>query len=332
MKTRRTHNKMSEPRVTLVRDENEEVLVAPPRRLVVPGDCTELDEEAEDLTLVGTQGLKCTRIEGLEHMTNLKSLTLRSSFIKKIRGLNTLTKLVHLELYENSIRELKNVSCLVNLRVLDLSYNKIGDIQGLEALVNLEEFYLANNKIKEIKGLENQTKLRILDLGFNNIRKIENLSTCKNLEELWLGRNKIEKIEGLEGLTKLKRLDVQSNRLISIDGLDEQENLEELYMGHNAIVSMDNLSPCLTKLNTIDVGANRIEHVSVEQVGHLASLEDLWMNDNCIPDFSVLDALKPLFVKTLYLERNPVAADFEYRMKLKKELPSLVQIDATAVL
>ena len=35
-------------------------------------------------------------------------------------------------------------------------------------------------------------------------------------------------------------------------------------------------------------------------------------------------------LRVLYLEHNPVATDFEYRLRLARSLPALQQIDATA--
>jgi len=47
------------------------------------------------------------------------------------------------------------------------------------------------------------------------------------------------------------------------------------------------------------------------------------------------DAVVPLTqipnLTCLYLEHNPLAGDFEYRMKLTQMLPALEQLDATAV-
>ena len=42
----------------------------------------------------------------------------------------------------------------------------------------------------------------------------------------------------------------------------------------------------------------------------------------------MLSSLPALTV--LYLEHNPIAADFEYRMRLAKSIPQLRQIDANA--
>ncbi|KKN28245.1 hypothetical protein LCGC14_0856260 [marine sediment metagenome] len=75
--------------------------------------------------------------------------------ISKIEGLEKLTELKSLELCGNDFIEMKGLEKLVNLEYLDLSENKVSEITGLENLTNLKGLLLAGNKIKEIKGLEN---------------------------------------------------------------------------------------------------------------------------------------------------------------------------------
>lgn len=79
----------------------------------------------------------------------------------------------------------------------------------------------------------------------------------------------------------------------------------------------------------MDIGANRIGSIPAE-IQELGEIEDLWLNDNKIENFSDVEKLLPLSgtLQTLYLERNPLAKDFEYRMKLEALLPGLDQIDA----
>lgn len=88
-------------------------------------------------------------------------------------------------------------------------------------------------------------------------------------------------------------------------------------------------APCLQKkLTVMDVGANRITSIP-EDIQELTDLEDLWLNDNKVENFSETNHLLPLQnLRTLYLERNPLAKDFEYRKRLEALLPELDQIDA----
>lgn len=84
-----------------------------------------------------------------------------------------------------------------------------------------------------------------------------------------------------------------------------------------------------TQLTVIDLGANRIDAIP-SSLQSLSRLEDLWLNDNKITTFQDAQQLIPLgaSLRTLYLERNPLASDFEYRKKMEAMLPELDQIDA----
>jgi len=48
---------------------------------------------------------------------------------------------------------------------------------------------------------------------------------------------------------------------------------------------------------------------------------------DCLAGLAELPALS-----CLYLEHNPIAGDFEYRMRIARALPQLEQLDATPVL
>lgn len=56
------------------------------------------------------------------------------------------------------------------------------------------------------------------------------------------------------------------------------------------------------------------------------------MNDNLLESWSDLDELKGAKnLETVYLERNPLQKDPQYRRKVMLALPSVRQIDATFV-
>lgn len=80
----------------------------------------------------------------------------------------------------------------------------------------------------------------------------------------------------------------------------------------------------------MDLGANRIVEIP-PPLHALTELEDLWLNDNRIASFADVENLVPMAaaaLRTLYLERNPIATDFEYRKKIEVLMPQLEQIDA----
>lgn len=56
------------------------------------------------------------------------------------------------------------------------------------------------------------------------------------------------------------------------------------------------------------------------------------MNDNLLESWSDLDELKAAkSLETVYLERNPLQKDPQYRRKIMLALPTVRQIDATFV-
>ncbi|KKM66430.1 hypothetical protein LCGC14_1481240 [marine sediment metagenome] len=112
--------------------------------------------------------------------------------ISKIEGLEKLTELRSLDLAGNEFLEIKGLEKLVNLEYLDLGYNKISEITGLENLTNLKGLLLAGNKIKEIKGLENLVNLFYLDLSENSISEIKGLENLVNLKQVFFNKIKIK--------------------------------------------------------------------------------------------------------------------------------------------
>jgi protein phosphatase 1 regulatory subunit 7 len=56
----------------------------------------------------------------------------------------------------------------------------------------------------------------------------------------------------------------------------------------------------------------------------------LQANDNEISDWKCIDEMKAnQKLQTVYLERNPIASDIQYRKKIKLAIPWLAKIDAT---
>lgn len=106
-----------------------------------------------------------SKIEGLEKLTELKSLRLSGTEIFEIKGLEKLINLEYLDLRGNEITEIKGLENLVNLKGLILGENRITEIRGLENLVNLIYLDISENPISEIKGLENLVNLKYLVLN-----------------------------------------------------------------------------------------------------------------------------------------------------------------------
>lgn len=135
----------------------------------------------------------------------------------------------------------------------------------------------------------------------------------------------------METLRKLRRLDIQSNRLECIgDGLLNLELLEELYLSHMGIKSIEGLDG-LRRLTTLDLTANQIKDVA-GGLHDQAVLEELWLGENSIESLSFIDNISHMkCLKTIYLERNPIENDKNYRQKILSSFPGLRQLDASLV-
>ena len=104
-------------------------------------------------------------------------------------------------------------------------------------------------------------------------------------------------------------------------------NLKELYLSENGIEVIENLDEN-KDIETLDLALNRIK--SIENVGHMKELQEFWVNNNQISAWKCLDQLKGnLKLETVYLEKNPIATDVQYRKKIMLSIPWIKKIDAT---
>uniref|UniRef100_UPI0035901D9B protein phosphatase 1 regulatory subunit 7 isoform X2 n=1 Tax=Myxine glutinosa TaxID=7769 RepID=UPI0035901D9B len=286
----------------------------------------ELDSDAEEVDL---NHCRIGKIERFETLRNVRVLCLRQNVIKKIENLESLTMLQELDLNDNLLTRIENLNALESLEILDLSFNSLRKIEGLERLSKLKKLFLVNNKIVKVEKLEHLQELEMLELGSNRIRVLENFEKLLRLEELFLGKNKITKLQNLDYFANLMVLSLQSNRLTKIEGLRFLVNLQELYLSHNGIEIIEGLENN-RKLTTLDIASNRIK--KIENLNHLVHLQEFWMNDNLISNWNDLDELNNAKeLQTIYLERNPLHQDPQYRRKIMLVLPWVQQIDATFV-
>jgi len=153
-------------------------------------------------------------IEGLEHLTNLKRLTIDRNQIKMIKALENLTNLQELCLRENSIRKIENLESLSNLKGLFLDSNLITQIDGLKNLPNLKFVSLIANHIgPTLNGHDFPNSLVDLDLWENNIEFVENMEHLENLRHLNFSENPVRDVVGIEPLENLRTLTLEEDFL-----------------------------------------------------------------------------------------------------------------------
>ncbi|EAN31641.2 Leucine Rich repeats (2 copies) family protein [Theileria parva strain Muguga] len=269
-------------------------------------------------------------IENLNHLKNLKKLSLVSNIIHKIENLDENTALEHLDLYQNRIKHIENLENLTNLRILDLSFNEIDKIENLGNLDKLEQLYLSNNKISEASNLAHFKNLTLLELGSNKVRDYGDVKHLQTLNALWLGKNKLTSM-AIPELPNLEKCSIQNNRVREWDEcvVKNLPNLREFYLSCNKLTEIPSFISYMPHLLILDLGNNRIS--KIQPLPENNTLEELWLNDNQIDTLSDVKALGSLkALKVLYLERNPLQFKLgpSYRSRVLDILPNLTQLDA----
>ena len=106
--------------------------------------------------------------------------------------------------------------------------------------------------------------------------------------------------------------------------MEELPNLEQVYFQQNRITKISHLEN-LNKLEILDLALNKIE--VIEGLDSQAeSLDELWVNDNKISDWSSVEYLGKTLknLNNIYMAVNPVYnRSQEFKVKLKEAIPCL---------
>ena len=235
-------------------------------------------------------------------MTTLVHLYADTYYFSDLSGLEHATNLRTLSLRENSISDVSPLAELTNLTELNLERNRISDISPLAGLTNLTELKLTNNRISDVSPIAGLNNLITLRLGANAISDTSPLAGLKNLTRLDLGRNKIVDISPLAGLTNLISLLLWENTISDISPIAGLTNLTELALADNSISEISTLAK-LTSLTWLSLEDNSISDIS--PIAGLTNLEALDLGENSISDISPLAGLTQLLV--LGLNSNPIS-------------------------
>ncbi|MBP5590844.1 leucine-rich repeat domain-containing protein [bacterium] len=258
-------------------------------------------------------------ISPIEQLVNLKTLDLGINQIEFLpENLGNLQKLEFLSFVHNRVKDVTPLKSLTNLKELFFHYNYVEDISPIKDLVGLTRLGCDGNNIKDISAITNLVNLTQLLSDQNRIEKIpEGIENLKKLQEIQLEFNKISSLPPLNGLESIKKLDLSHNELedkdlFQLDGLKNLEflyvavnkkitkvpimkdlkSLKELYLNYNSITDLSGFADneSFPALRRLDVGSNNIDNV--EAFRNRKGLSSLWVDKNCIKDFSPLEELK----------------------------------------
>ena len=121
-------------------------------------------DDVLDIEELEAPGKDIESIEGIQHLSNLKTLYL-GGYYDSDAG----------EMKYNKISDISPLSNLTNLEWLGFSENEVSNIIPLENLTNLEELWFGWNEISNIGPLANLTNLEGLSFIFNEVSDISPL-------------------------------------------------------------------------------------------------------------------------------------------------------------
>ena len=132
-------------------------------------------------------------------------------------------------------------------------------------------------------------------MEFNKISSLPPLNGLESIKKLDLSHNELEDKDlfQLDGLKNLEFLYVAVNKKITkVPIMKDLKSLKELYLNYNSITDLSGFADneSFPALKRLDVGSNKIS--DVEAFRNRKGLTSLWVDKNCIKDFSPLEELK----------------------------------------
>lgn len=249
------------------------------------------------------------------------SLKLAGKEIKSLEGIEAFAdkEITWIFLDWNQITDLTPLQNFQNLKKISFSGNQIADLTPLAGLNNLENIVAINNNISSIEPLENLVNIKyicldenkinnidiiknwsnVLEISFQNnqIEQLPNLSNLQELETLNVNNNKIKTINTIGTLQKLEKLEVDNNQLTSLEGIQNLKNLKILSCSNNQIIQISGMEQ-LANLENVNFNKNQIQDITKIQKN--PKIKYLYMDNNYILNFDILENLKELSKYTIY--------------------------------
>ena len=268
----------------------------------------DLDTQGGHIELLQIPEAELPKLTALQYSSNdeRNPPNFRSKIVN-LTGLEHATQLATLSLPENNISDLSPLAQLTQLTTLDLSDNNISDLTPLAQLTQLTTLSLGGwdgNKISNILPLGQLTQLITLDLSDNNISDLTPLAQLTQLTMLSLPENNISDLTPLSQLTQLTELDLggfHGNNISDLTPLTQLTLLTELDLANNNISDLTPLAQ-LTLLTELDLGFNNI--IDITPLAQLINLKFLFLIGNNISDLTPLAQLSQR--TTIFASYNPV--------------------------
>ncbi|KAI9562947.1 hypothetical protein GHT06_010403 [Daphnia sinensis] len=209
---------------------------------------------------------------------------------------------------------------LSKLLVLDLSENHLTsssfDPTTLTGLFRLAVLSLHNNRISRLDAalFSDLTNLQILRLDGNMLETLPDgvFNSLPHLHTLILSRNRLTRLDGqlMANLHSLSILALDNNLIERIDAeaLSNTTQLQDLNLSGNNLPSVPPALAALTRLQSLDLGENRLVGFDYAVLDGMKELSSLRLLDNHIGNISRNTFASLPSLRILNLSKNQIAA------------------------
>ena len=226
--------------------------------------------EIEKLTYLTVSSLSIASLEGIEHFTNLQSLSCDNNSLAEL-DLSKNTQLTGLACGYNKISKLILPPNAEKMTSLSCCENKLTDKLDCSNWANLTNLDCHNNNFTAL-DLTGCSELIGLSCGGNNLTSL-NVQDCSNLTILQCGSNKLSSLD-ISMCPYLLTLSCGNNNLETLD-LSNCHNLDLLFCQDNKLSSLD-ISMC-SKLSLLYCQNNMLTLLTL---GNASTLRDLDCSQN----------------------------------------------------
>lgn len=98
------------------------------------------------------------RLQNLDHLSNLRILSIQSNRLTSLAGLSSLKNLEEVYVSHNAITSLEGLESNTSLKIIDFSNNQVSKLEHLSTLSNLEELWASNNQLESFDEVERELK------------------------------------------------------------------------------------------------------------------------------------------------------------------------------
>lgn len=170
-----------------------------------------------------------------------------------------------------------------DMKELELQEKNLDSLHMLDqfcgGLVRLD---VSQNAIRALDGIP--CTVRELAIPRNLLSGLTAWDRLTNLQYIDVSHNEIKSLSALRSLVHLRDLVADSTGLVSLDGIKYHESLVTLRARDNAIEEVDFEGTSLQRLETLDLGYNRIR--KAENLHEVSSLSHLILQGNQLVEFA----------------------------------------------